>query len=60
MSTTRKAVLAIGAVTLLAGALRFHALSRPDEKVFDETYYASDGCWYAGEPYESCDLDSDG
>ncbi len=59
MSTTRKAVLAIGAVTLLAGALRFHALSRPPDKVFDEVYYASDGCLYAGEPYRECDLDDD-
>ena len=60
VSSTRKAVLAVGAVTLLAGALRFHALSRPPEKVFDETYYASDGCWYAGEPYQECDLEDDG
>lgn len=52
-------MLAIGAVTLLAGAFRFHALSRPPEKVFDETYYASDGCWYAGEPYKECGLDDD-
>jgi dolichyl-phosphate-mannose--protein O-mannosyl transferase len=59
VSATRKAVLAVGAVTLLAGALRFHALARPPEKVFDETYYASDGCWYAGEPYEECDLEDD-
>lgn len=52
-------MLAVGAVTLLAGALRFHALSRPPEKVFDETYYASDGCLYAGEPYRECDLEDD-
>ncbi|MGH2709751.1 MAG: dolichyl-phosphate-mannose--protein mannosyltransferase [Actinomycetota bacterium] len=52
-------MLAIGAVTLLAGALRFHALARPPEKVFDETYYASDGCLYAGEPYRECDLEQD-
>jgi dolichyl-phosphate-mannose--protein O-mannosyl transferase len=59
VTTTRKAVLAIGAVTLLAGALRFHALSRPSEKVFDEAYYASDGCWYAGVPYRECGLEDD-
>jgi dolichyl-phosphate-mannose-protein mannosyltransferase len=59
VTTTRKAVLAIGAVTLLAGAVRFHALSRPPEKVFDEAYYASDGCWYAGEPYRECGLEDD-
>jgi dolichyl-phosphate-mannose-protein mannosyltransferase len=59
MSPTRKAVLLVGAVTLLAGAVRFHALSRPSEKVFDEVYYASDACWYAGEPYRDCELESD-
>jgi dolichyl-phosphate-mannose-protein mannosyltransferase len=59
VSATRKAVLAIGAVTLLAGAIRFHALARPPEKVFDEVYYASDGCLYAGEPYRECDLEDD-
>ena len=58
VSATRKAVLAVGAVTLLAGALRFHALSRPPEKVFDEVYYASDGCLYAGEPYRECGLEA--
>lgn len=51
--------MAVGAVTLLTGALRFHRLSDPPEKVFDEVYYASDGCWYAGEPYRSCGLDDD-
>jgi dolichyl-phosphate-mannose--protein O-mannosyl transferase len=50
-------VLAIGAVTLVAGVLRFVHLGRPDEKVFDEVYYATDGCWYAGEPYRSCGLE---
>jgi dolichyl-phosphate-mannose-protein mannosyltransferase len=54
-----KAALAIGVLTLVAGTLRFVHLGRPDEKVFDEVYYASDGCWYAGEPYRSCDLEDD-
>ena len=54
-----KAALAIGAVTLVAGTLRFVHLGRPEVKVFDEVYYASDGCWYAGEPYRSCDLEDD-
>jgi dolichyl-phosphate-mannose--protein O-mannosyl transferase len=59
MTTTRTAVLIVGAVTLLAGVLRFSGLSQPDEKVFDEVYYASDGCWYAGHDYVDCGLDSD-
>jgi dolichyl-phosphate-mannose-protein mannosyltransferase len=54
-----KAVLAIGAVTLVAGILRFVDLGRPGQKVFDEVYYASDGCWYAGHPYRSCGLEDD-
>jgi dolichyl-phosphate-mannose-protein mannosyltransferase len=58
-SVAWKAVLAVGAVTLLTGALRFYRLSDPPEKIFDEVYYASDGCWYAGEPYRSCGLEDD-
>jgi dolichyl-phosphate-mannose-protein mannosyltransferase len=54
-----RAALAIGAVTLVAGVLRFADLGRPSEKVFDEVYYASDGCWYAGEPYRTCGLETD-
>jgi dolichyl-phosphate-mannose-protein mannosyltransferase len=59
LTSVWKAVLAIGAVTLVAGILRFVDLGRPDQKVFDEVYYASDGCWYAGHPYRSCGLEDD-
>lgn len=58
-STISKAVLVILGVTALAGALRFHNLDIPHHKVFDEVYYAGDGCWYAGYPYEKCGLESD-
>jgi dolichyl-phosphate-mannose-protein mannosyltransferase len=58
-NASRTAGLAIAAVTLLAGVTRFAGLSEPDRKVFDEVYYASDGCWYAGIGYEECDLDAD-
>jgi dolichyl-phosphate-mannose-protein mannosyltransferase len=54
-----RAVLAIGAVTAVAGALRVVHLARPQEKVFDEVYYATDGCWYADLPYRSCGLEDD-
>jgi dolichyl-phosphate-mannose--protein O-mannosyl transferase len=60
MTTRRTAVLVVGTITLLAGVLRFSGLSDPDEKVFDEVYYASDGCWYAGYEYRACGLDTDG
>ena len=59
MTTTRKAALVVGVLTLLSGVMRFSGLSRPDEKVFDEVYYASDGCWYAGHPFRDCGLESD-
>lgn len=55
----RLAVILVGAVTLLAGAARVYGLARPGEKYFDEVYYASDGCLYAGYPYRQCGLDED-
>lgn len=58
-STVTKALVAIAAVTALAGALRLVDLDRPHRKVFDEIYYATDGCWYAGIDYRQCGLDSD-
>ena len=60
MTTRRTALLVVTAVTLLAGVLRFAGLSAPEKKVFDEVYYASDGCWYAGHDYRDCGLDTDG
>jgi dolichyl-phosphate-mannose-protein mannosyltransferase len=59
LDTPRTAALVIAAVTLLAGITRFVGLGQPDRKVFDEVYYASDGCWYAGIDYRDCDLDAD-
>ncbi len=58
-STPRTAALAVAAVTLLAGVTRFVGLGHPDRKIFDEVYYASDGCWYAGNDYRECDLEAD-
>jgi dolichyl-phosphate-mannose-protein mannosyltransferase len=59
VSATWRAVLAIAAVTLLAGVLRFDDLGQPRRQVFDEVYYARDGCWYAGIDYRTCELDAD-
>jgi dolichyl-phosphate-mannose-protein mannosyltransferase len=56
-TSARLAVILVGAVTLLAGALRLYGLGHPAEKYFDEVYYASDGCFYAGIPYERCGLE---
>jgi dolichyl-phosphate-mannose-protein mannosyltransferase len=58
-SSVQKAILVVLAATALAGILRGYRLGRPPEKVFDEVYYASDGCWYAGEDYRDCGLESD-
>ncbi|HZA26400.1 MAG TPA: phospholipid carrier-dependent glycosyltransferase [Actinomycetota bacterium] len=58
-SSVQKAVVVVLAATALAGILRGYHLGNPPEKVFDEVYYASDGCWYAGEDYRDCGLDSD-
>jgi dolichyl-phosphate-mannose-protein mannosyltransferase len=58
-SAVARAALAVGAVTLVAGVLRLDGLSHPPRKVFDEVYYASDGCLYAGYPFRQCDLEVD-
>jgi dolichyl-phosphate-mannose-protein mannosyltransferase len=59
-SSLARAVLLILAVTLAAGALRLWRLGEPPRKVFDEVYYASDGCLYAGHPFRECGLEDDG
>jgi dolichyl-phosphate-mannose-protein mannosyltransferase len=53
-------VLVIAAVTAFAGGLRFYHLSAPHTYVFDEVYYAKDGCFDAGFPYKECKLDHPG
>jgi dolichyl-phosphate-mannose--protein O-mannosyl transferase len=58
-SRVQKAILVVFAATALAGILRGYHLGSPPEKVFDEVYYASDGCWYTGEDYRNCGLDAD-
>jgi dolichyl-phosphate-mannose-protein mannosyltransferase len=50
----------IAAVTAVAGGLRFYHLSSPRAFVFDEVYYAKDGCFDAGFPYERCGLENPG
>ena len=53
---TRGDLIAAGAVTVLAAALRLPRLSRPFDLVFDETYYALDSCYYA-RGVRSCGLE---
>jgi dolichyl-phosphate-mannose--protein O-mannosyl transferase len=59
VSTVAKLVLVVAAVTLVGGILRFQDLGEPSRKYFDEVYYASDGCLYAGFDFRECDLDTD-
>ena len=58
MRPVTKAILVVAAVTALGGGARFWNLSQPGEKYFDEAYYASDGCLYAGVDYRECNLES--
>jgi dolichyl-phosphate-mannose--protein O-mannosyl transferase len=51
-------VIAILAVTAIAGALRFTHLSRPPELFFDENYYAKAGCILIGGSDKVCRVDS--
>ena len=51
-------VLAVLAVTAIAGALRFTHLSRPPELFFDENYYAKAGCIFIGGSDQVCKVDS--
>lgn len=48
--------LVIIVVTLLAAGLRFYHLGAPHSYVFDEVYYAKDGCYDAGYPWRQCKL----
>jgi dolichyl-phosphate-mannose-protein mannosyltransferase len=52
--------LILAVVTALAGGLRLYHLSSPHAYVFDETYYAKDGCFDAGFPYKDCGLKDPG
>ena len=51
-------VVAILAVTAIAGVLRFTHLSRPPELFFDENYYAKAGCILIGDSDKVCKVDS--
>ena len=53
-------ILIILAVTALAAGLRLWHLSSPHTYVFDEVYYAKDGCYDAGFPYKQCGLAAPG
>ena len=55
-----RAFVVIAAVTALGGGLRFWHLSSPHTYVFDEVYYAKDGCYDAGYAWSACHLPGPG
>jgi dolichyl-phosphate-mannose--protein O-mannosyl transferase len=50
--------VAIVAVGLIAGVLRFAHLSYPGDRVFDELYYSKSACIYLGYSNARCDIKS--
>jgi dolichyl-phosphate-mannose--protein O-mannosyl transferase len=51
-------VLAVLAVGLIAGGLRFTHLGYPQQRIFDEYYYSKSACIYLGYSNERCDINS--
>ncbi len=51
-------VVAILAVGLIAGALRFVHLGFPPSRIFDEVYYSKSACIYLGYSNQRCDITS--
>lgn len=52
----RAEVIALVALVLVAGLIRFIDIADPNELVFDEVYYAKDACVYAGFGQEVCEI----
>lgn len=50
--------VAVIAVGLIAGGLRFTHLSYPSERIFDEVYYSKSACIFLGYSDERCATDS--
>src|SRR5262245_59224908 len=51
-------VVAILAVALIAGYVRFVHLAYPEHRVFDEYYYTKSACIFLGYSNERCDINS--
>lgn len=51
-------ILAIAAVGLLAGVLRFSHLGYPEQRIFDEYYYSKSACILLGYSNDRCDISS--
>ena len=53
---SRGEIIAIVAITLIAAIIRLVNLADPPEYVFDEVYYAKDGCVFAEKSSEVCGI----
>ncbi len=51
-------IVAVLAVGLIAGALRFTHLGYPQRRIFDEYYYSKSACIYLGYSDDRCDVNS--
>ena len=58
LARLNRPVVAIAAVTLLAGWLRIVHVSNPSDYVFDEVYYPKAACILLGWSNETCTIDS--
>jgi len=58
LQRANRPVVAIVAVTAIAGFLRFFHLAHPPEFVFDEVYYPKAGCILIGWSNDVCHIDS--
>lgn len=52
-------VVAIVAVGLIAGVLRFSHVGFPQRRIFDEYYYSKSACVFLGYSNDVCDINSD-
>ena len=58
LAKLNRPVIAVLAVGLIAGYVRFLHLGYPEHRVFDEYYYTKSACIYLGYSNERCDINS--
>ena len=58
LAKLNRPIVAILAVGLIAGALRFTNLDYPQRRMFDEYYYPKSACIFLGYSNERCDINS--
>jgi len=56
--TVNRPVVALLAVGILAGLVRFSHLGYPQRRIFDEYYYSKSACIFLGYPNDRCDINS--